>query len=150
MRRIGTKRSAACVPAEMVELVAHAGHFKTADDLAVTGRAWIDVEHAHRIVPSVGGLWIERRDIGELLARRLHRHSRRGIKGLVGFPKRHAATSLEPSSATIVAAQVLFKESRCESNRSAAQAQMTTREPRLVPCKLTRKWRKSYPIGFIA
>lgn len=87
MRCIGAQTRAACVPAIVVQLVAHLWHIHAADDLRISGRGGIDVDHRDR----VGHIAVGRkgRDIGERLGRRLGGEPRRGIERWVGRPSRH-------------------------------------------------------------
>src|SRR5580704_2425821 len=98
MRRIGTERGAACVPAEMMQLVANVWHFGASDDLRVGFRFWIEIEHAQRVMLPGARVRIERDDVAKFLARRLHRHPRRGVKSLIRFPQSH---EFAPPSAII-------------------------------------------------
>ena len=87
MSRRGAERRAAGVPVEMVQLVAHIGHFQRVDHLGIRGRVGVAVHHGHRI--RFARTWVEDGDVGQTLLRSLHRQPRRRVKGGVGSPKRH-------------------------------------------------------------
>src|SRR5260370_32860279 len=78
----------------MMQFVANAGHFGTANDLAVASRSGIEVENADRIVAAISGLRIEYGDIAQFFPRPLHRHLGRRIKRLIWLPKRQVVYSL--------------------------------------------------------
>ena len=148
MRRVGAKRCAARVPAEMVQFVAGARHFELSDDLAVGRGLRVDVEHAHRIVARISrrlipGGGVERSYVREPFARRLHRHPRGRIKRLVGLPKCHALTSAQPElGATLCSVRDQRQLNRAECPVQARHS--ISAAGRLLSCKHGRKWRKSY------
>ena len=92
MRHLRTQARRAGVPAEMVELVAGIRHRHRADDLGIGRRLRIDVDDRDAV--GLLPLGIERRHIGELFGRRLHRHARRRIEGRIGCPGRHVELPL--------------------------------------------------------
>src|SRR5262245_13850810 len=66
MRSVWTKRRAACVPAEVVQLIAGFGHIHLANNFAVGRRLGIYIYHHHRIGASII-VRVERRDVGQAL-----------------------------------------------------------------------------------
>jgi hypothetical protein len=92
MGRIGAERRAASVPSEMMQFIAGIRHFEPSDHAGEARRPGIEVEHIYRVALSVLGIETEGRDVAQALARPFDRHSRRRIKGLVGFPKHGVAS----------------------------------------------------------
>src|SRR6266404_5105126 len=82
MRVLWAEARAACVPAEVMQLVIVVGKFYLADELTISGRTRIDVDDAHGIaLPILAD--VEQRDVCDAFRRGLHRHTRRRIKGWV-------------------------------------------------------------------
>ena len=88
MRSVRAQAGAACVPAEMMQLVAGMRHVHLADDMAVAGGCGIDVHDAHRVVTAVI-LSVDHRDVRQLFSRRIHGHLGRRVERGIGTPNRH-------------------------------------------------------------
>ena len=93
MRSVRAQAGAACVPAEMMQLVAGIRHVHLADDMAVAGGCGIDVHDAHCVVTAVI-LSVDHRDVRQLFRRRFHGHLGRRVKRGIGTPNRHFEISL--------------------------------------------------------
>ena len=88
------QRRGARVPAEVVELVAGVRHVDAADELAVRGRALLDVEHRDRVGLAVAvRARVEGGDVGQRLLLRSGRLGGRGVEAGIGGPARHRDAS---------------------------------------------------------
>ena len=101
MRRIRTQTGGAGIPAEMVQLVAHARHFHVAENFRIAVGAGVDVDDSDgvRLLPGR----IERGHIGEFFRRCLHGHARGWIKARIGFPSHDVLPSALHSTAPSLA-----------------------------------------------
>ena len=119
MRCVGTQRGAARVPAKVMQLVAGIRHLGAPDDLRVGFRFRIEIEHAQRVMLAVARRRIEGDDVAELLARRLHRHSRRRVECLIGFPQRHEFAPPSAGCPRPYSTRPNLKQARAESTHEA-------------------------------
>src|SRR5262245_49409178 len=75
MRSVWTKRRAACVPTEVMQLIARIWHIYLANNFTVPSRLRIYIYHRHRIGAPVL-VRVERRDVGQGLRAPLHCQTR--------------------------------------------------------------------------
>src|SRR5262245_1253324 len=66
MRSVWTKRRAACVPAEVMQLIAGIGHIYLADHFPIGRRLWIYIHYRHRVGAPIF-FRVERRDVGQVI-----------------------------------------------------------------------------------
>jgi hypothetical protein len=90
MRRVGTKRGAARIPPEVVQLVARVRHRRAVDKLAIRGGLRVEIDDAERI--GFRALDVEDGHVGKLLGRSLHRHSGGRVERRVRCPGCHGAS----------------------------------------------------------
>ena len=76
---------AACIPSEMMQLVAGIRHLHLAHQIAVAGRRRIDIHDAHRVRTAVV-VSIDHRDVCQLFGRCIHRHLGGSVKSWIGSP----------------------------------------------------------------
>src|SRR5215469_5772101 len=93
MRCIRAQCRAACIPAKMVQLVAHIRQIEASHDLAIRFRGWVNIHNQERIrlLLAIG---VERGHKSHLLLWRLNGESRRGIKSWVSFEEGHSVQPL--------------------------------------------------------
>jgi hypothetical protein len=94
MRRVRTEARTARVPTEVMKFVAGGQHVGLTDETTVGLRLGIDVHDAEGVGCAVL-LWIDQRDVGQLLWWRLRRQRRRRIERRVGCQQRHGVTPRE-------------------------------------------------------
>ena len=120
MRRVGAEARAACVPAEMVQLVARLRHVDAADDLRIGGRGGVDIDHGD----GVGHVALrrKRRHVSQRLGRRLGGEPGRGIESRVWRPSRHGLLLFSPQGRIFAARLARGKRGEClvEAERFAA------------------------------
>jgi hypothetical protein len=103
-----------------MQLVAGTRHLHSCELCAVTRGSAIEVQHGKSIVP--GRIGIEQRNVRKRLGRRLHRHRRRWVEGLVGkqfrdhvvpprgVVPRSRESRIDPSAASFENAGVFLKD----------------------------------------
>jgi len=82
MRRVGTERRAARVPAEVVQLVADVGHLHPAYDLPAAARRRVHVHHHEGVGPGPAG--VDGHDVRQLFCGGLGGKARRGVERGIG------------------------------------------------------------------